>query len=450
MTRILLISHDVVGQNMAGPGIRYYHLARILANYVDTTLAIPNESPAQLPACDFAVVRYTRGQWATIAAQVQASDVCLFPSDIAGDFPALGESQACLVVDGYDPLLVEWLALHVDRQPVQQPKWQQRMIHLNRQYLIGDFYICASERQRDWWLGLLEANGRINPATFSADPSLRNLIDLVPFGLAESTPQHTKAMIKGVWPGIRTQDKVLLWGGGLWPWLDPLTAIQAMAIIGQQRPDIKLIFPGTRHPNPIMKQMTTHTEAAKQLAAQLGLADKAVFFGDWVDYADWDNVLLESDVALTLHFDTLETRLAFRSRVLDYIRAGLPIVATTGDATSELIKQYGLGTVVDAENAEQVAQAVLQLLAAPTPALADKFAVARQALRWEQAAQPLIRFCQQPWRAADRPHGVRLAGSPYYVDQQEQITNLKALITNYEKGHFIRMMRWLHKWRGLK
>ncbi len=449
MTRNLLISHDVVGQNMAGPGIRYYHLARILAKCVDITLAIPNESPAQLPPCDFPVVRYARGHWATLAAQVQASDVCIFPSDIAGDFPALGESQACLVVDGYDPLLVEWLALNVGRQSAhQQPNWQQRMIHLNRQYLIGDFYICASERQRDWWLGLLEANGRINPATFSADPSLRNLIDLVPFGLAESAPQHTRAVIKGVWPGIHAQDKVLLWGGGLWPWLDPFTAIRAMAKICQQRQDVKLVFPGTRHPNPMMNQMPTHTEAAKQLAAQLGLVDKAVFFGDWVDYADWDNVLLESDVALTLHFDTLETRLAFRSRVLDYIRAGLPIVATGGDATSELIKQYGLGTVVAAENTEQVAQAVLQLLDAPTCTLADKFAVARQALRWEQAAQPLIRFCQQPWRAADRPNGIRLAGNPYYVDQHEQIKNLKALITGYEKGRFIRTMRWLHKLRG--
>ena len=38
------------------------------------------------------------------------------------------------------------------------------------QYLIGDFYICASERQRYWWLGQLEVAGRINPHTLHRDP----------------------------------------------------------------------------------------------------------------------------------------------------------------------------------------------------------------------------------------------------------------------------------------
>ena len=59
------------------------------------------------------------------------------------------------------------------------------MVALGRQYLIGDFYLCASERSA-WWLGLLEASGRVNPATFDADPSLRTLIDVVPYGLPDT------------------------------------------------------------------------------------------------------------------------------------------------------------------------------------------------------------------------------------------------------------------------
>ncbi|MDQ7029881.1 MAG: hypothetical protein Q9O62_08955 [Ardenticatenia bacterium] len=62
------------------------------------------------------------------------------------------------------------------------------MGQLQQQSLLGDFFICASERQRDWWLGLLEASGRINPYTFGEDPSLRRLIDVVPFGLPEGPP----------------------------------------------------------------------------------------------------------------------------------------------------------------------------------------------------------------------------------------------------------------------
>ena len=39
LPRLLIISHDVVGERMAGPGIRYYHLARVLGKYVPATLA---------------------------------------------------------------------------------------------------------------------------------------------------------------------------------------------------------------------------------------------------------------------------------------------------------------------------------------------------------------------------------------------------------------------------
>ena len=97
------------------------HLARVLAKHVPTTLAAPFEDEAgqsaQLAAqtagaeFPFAVTTYRRGQWETLAAQVAQADVCLFPSDVADELPQLAESRACLVVDGYDPLMAEWLAL---------------------------------------------------------------------------------------------------------------------------------------------------------------------------------------------------------------------------------------------------------------------------------------------------------------------------------------------------
>ena len=453
LPQVLLISHDVVGQSMAGPGIRYYHLARVLAHHADVTLAIPNErsasmTPESFTTGSFKIVTYSLGNWASLANYVVKQDVCLLPSVVAFDFPELSQCKTCLVVDGYDPLLPEWLASsRYDKTADQARYWPTQMHVLRQQYLLGDFYICASERQRDWWLGLLEANGRINPDTFNADPSLRNLIDVVPFGLAASTPQHTKPVMKGVWPGLNHDDKILLWGGGLWPWLDPLTAIRAVSKIWLQRQDVKLVFPGTKHPNPQVHGMPTLTEAAQQLADELGLRDKAVFFGDWVPYSDWDNILLESDIALSLHFDTLETRLAFRSRVFDYVRANLPTVATEGDATSELIRHYGIGYCVPYEDADQVAQAILTLLATPKADLADHFSSARQALTWEQGARPLIRFCQQPHRAADRQTDGPHPGHPDYVHLQEQIKAQKALIKAYESGLFMRTMRWLRHLR---
>ena len=45
---------------------------------------------------------------------------------------------------------------------------------LKFQLAIGDFFICASEKQRDYWLGMLNAMGRINPFNYDSDDTLKN------------------------------------------------------------------------------------------------------------------------------------------------------------------------------------------------------------------------------------------------------------------------------------
>lgn len=452
--RLLIISHDVVGERMAGPGIRYHHLARVLGKHVATTLATPGEpaderagEPAKAQGDEpFERAVYRRRQWQSIAPQVAQADVCLFPSDIADEFPQLAHSRACLVVDGYDPLMAEWLALSRAAEPTQRrTAWQARMLALARQYQIGDFYVCASERQRDWWLGLLEAAGRINPLTFDADPSLRSLIDVAPYGLPAGPLPSPRPVIRGVWPGIEAGDRLALWGGGLWPWLDPLTAIRAVAALRAQQPRLKLLFPGTRHPNQAMSAMPNQVEAAKALAGELSVLENGVHFGDWMPYADWPHVLQECDVALTLHFDTVETRLAFRSRVLEYIWAGLPIVATGGDATSDLIAQHGLGIITPQADVGAVAAALDQLLAEPRAERAARFAAARPQLDWEHAAAPLVRFCLNSRRAPDRAPGAA------YFDPlaalREERDEWRSLAEAYANGRLMRALEWVNTQR---
>lgn len=46
--KLLVISHDVVGSKMAGPGIRYYHLANALSQHIPTTFAVPSARQLQM------------------------------------------------------------------------------------------------------------------------------------------------------------------------------------------------------------------------------------------------------------------------------------------------------------------------------------------------------------------------------------------------------------------
>src|SRR5205823_2146593 len=118
-------------------------------------------------------------------------------------FPFLYESDKVVIVDIYDPFHLEQLEQardHGQRARGQIVNDATRV--LNEQLLRGDFFLCASEKQRDFWLGQLSALGRLNPQTYDEDETMDSLITVVPFGLPESPPVHDRAVIKGVVPGI--------------------------------------------------------------------------------------------------------------------------------------------------------------------------------------------------------------------------------------------------------
>lgn len=446
---ILVISHDVVGPKMAGPGIRYWELARVLAQSFSVILATPNA--AQMPDVGVQLWPYQPGVWDSIAPVLAEARTIVLCGDVLAWFPQLMQGETPLVVDGYDPHPLETLALFAGT-PEQAERHQDRERVLQMQCRAGDFFLCASERQRDWWLGLLEAAGRVNVQTYQADPSLRRLVDVVPFGLAAQPPQHTHSVMKGVLPGIGPEAKVILWGGGLWEWLDPLTLLRAFPAVLADCPEARLVFPGTRHPNVAVPAMRMYQRAA-QLVQELDL-QPYVIFGGWASYVDWQNYLLEADVGVALHFDTLETRMAFRTRVLDYIWAGLPMVLTRGDATGDLVAQHALGRLVEFEDVAGVAAALLDVLAQPRAAWAARFPEARAQLTWERGAEPLVRFCHAPYRTAERAFQsvavvdnarmAQLAALEMQVVQQNtELARLRALVDGYERGRFIRLMKWL-------
>jgi len=259
----------------------------------------------------------------------------------------------------------------------------------------GDAFLCASERQRDLYLGMLAELGRIDVDRYRSDPALRDMIDVVPFGLPDVPPEPGAPALKGVVPGIGQHDRVLVWGGGIWNWLDPLTPIRAVARLAQRRDDVKLVFLGRKHPQmPEMAMAAT----AVDLARRLRVLDRCVFFHDeWVPYAERGRYLLEADVGISAHFETVETRFAFRTRLLDYFWAGLPTVTTRGDVLGDLVEARRLGRAVDAGDADGWIEALGTLLDGVDEAARAKRAAqeVRAELAWPIVAEPLRRLAEQ-------------------------------------------------------
>jgi hypothetical protein len=162
-----------------------------------------------------------------------------------------------------------------------------------------------------------------------------------------------------------------------------------------------------RHPNPEVAEMDIGARTVR-LADSLGLTGKHVFFNEhWVPYEERQNWLLDADCGVTTHFEHVETTFSFRTRVLDYLWAGLPIVTTDGDAFADLVREEKLGVVVPAEDVDALAAALerslydTEFIAACT----ERIAAVAQRFAWPEALAPLVEFCRDPRPAADRLPG---------------------------------------------
>ena len=145
------------------------------------------------------------------------------------------------------------------------------------------------------------------------------------------------------------------------------------------------------------------------LAAELGVVDTFVFFNDWVPYADRWQYLIEADVGLSTHHDHLETALSFRTRMLDYLWAGVPIVCTAGDVFASLVKERKLGLVVGPGDVEELAAAIERLVDDRDERARCRSRLLELAVEfhWRRVVAPLARFCDAPRLRATRRTGAK-------------------------------------------
>lgn len=396
--RVLVVTLDTLGERMAGPAIRTWEIATALAPAHD--VRVVTFGTCDRVAEGFAAAHITV---AGFEAAVAWAEIVVLQGYVMATFPWLRTADVVIVADLYDPFHLE--SLEVQRHDASAERdagLANALRELDAQISRADLFLCASRRQRDLWIGHLAAAGRVNPLTYDADPSLGSLIRIVPFGIPADPPERRGGAIRGT-AGIGPADPVLLWGGGVYNWFDPLTLIRAVDRLRVRVPDVRLYFLGMRHPNPDVAEMRMAT-SARNLAAELGLTGVHVFFNeDWVPYERRADFLLDADVGVSCHLPHVETEFSFRTRMLDYLWAGLPMVSTRGDAFAELIDAEELGRTVPAEDVDALVGA-LELVLTDAAARARYRENVRRVARdftWPRVLAPLVDFCAAPAAAAD-------------------------------------------------
>ncbi|WP_295123075.1 glycosyltransferase [uncultured Leifsonia sp.] len=386
---------------MAGPAIRAWEMAKAIHTVAEVRLV--STVAADLTSELFPVSHADESELRSLVAWC---DVLVFQGHTLASYPWIKRAAKIIVADIYDPMHLEQLEQTVGMPEERRLKAILETAEvLNDQIERADFMMCASDKQRDFWLGQLAAVFRINPLTYGVDASLRSLLSVVPFGIQDEAPVQRAHGIKGVVPGISESDKVILWGGGIYNWFDPITLIEAVEKLSATRDDVRLFFLGAGHPNrhvPAMEMVTR----ARDLARQRGLDDRVVFFhDDWVPYEERADFLLDADLGASTHFDHLETAFSFRTRILDYLWASLPIVTTAGDTFAGLVQEHGLGRVVPPTDADTLAGALESLLYDDEAHAAARTNIVEfaETMRWRKVLRPLLEFVVDPRPAPDSP-----------------------------------------------
>jgi hypothetical protein len=398
--RVLVVTGEPLTEQMAGPAIRAWEIAKALAPDHDVVLLSTVGARTKHPGFTVAAA----GGGKQLRRHTEWADVIIFQGALLEMAPWLFDSDTILVADVYDPMHLEQLEQAKDLGPDgRAASLAQTTRVLNDQLRRADYLLCASEKQRDFWLGQLAGQGRINASVYDEDESLRSLIAVAPFGIEDGAPTQRRHAIRGAVKGIGADDKVILWGGGIYNWFDPLSLIRAVERLKDDHPEVRLFFMGLKHPNPGVPDMRIALEA-RQLADELRLTGKHVFFNEgWVPYAERADYLLDADVGVSTHFLHIETAFSFRTRILDYLWATLPIVATDGDTFGPLIRDHDLGRVVPPEDVDALTDALREMLFddAARATVRENIAAFAEGYRWSRTLTPLVEFCRRPRRAPD-------------------------------------------------
>lgn len=410
--RVLFVTTDPLTETMPGPAIRAWHLAESLAADHDVTLVSSVACSRSHPRMD---VRFADEP--TVAELSEWMTVVVGPGSLVTRYPCFGDTDKPVVIDIYDPYHLENLAGTRTSPDESQALVGRLNSVVNRDLARGDFFLCASERQRDFWLGSLTALGRVNVRTHTGDEGLERLLAVVPFGVPEQPPARDGPGLADLLPAGGRPWPIVLWGGGVYDWLDPLTVLRAVDRLRAELPEIFLVFMGMGHPNPEIPEMPIAREL-RQTADDLGMAPSAVAFNtSWVPYERRGAALLDATIGVSTNLEHLEARFSFRTRVLDYLWAGLPTVLTSGDVLSQLVEAERIGVAVPPADVDAVAQGIRQLVTSPPSREAVRAVAAR--FRWDRVAAPLLEYCTDPWCAADRPEpGTRPPGATAASDER--------------------------------
>jgi len=379
MKKVLVFASDIVpigGIATSGGGLRSWQIIEGLrARGLNVVYSMPRDRflrriyDRKLPPDHTSRLWTDTNQDEIIEREKPDVIVCVKPSTrkwkVDRDIP--------LAVDFHGPDLIEY------EKMVNNPESLARFALVTQKVLSisqGDFFTCAGQRQRYYFMAFLMMAG-VDTTDLE--------IHYMPVAMSPHLPERQTDL------GRRS----LIFAGGFYPWLNPMPGLVSLSKALQEVNSGHLdIYGGSHETNSQEKK------AFDDFQTELTRNSRVTFHG-YVSREDLVRSYACAYAAFELMPRNPERELAFTTRTVEFLWAGLPVIYNDYAELSELIAEYDAGWLLPSGDYEALLDAVREIMADPGQVEArsrNAQRLVRERLVYDTVIEPLARFCSNPTR----------------------------------------------------
>ncbi len=364
MTRVLMFGFGPLpheGLRMSGPGLRTWHLLSVLRSAGHDVVLIADRIYGSYPDGLPDVVTHQEDGWtyhsisdvrwhnpSSLRPLVKAAKAnCIvgvtttataIACELAGDLPLWGDLYGSIMAEAQLKALVYGDDSHLSHFWAFERKAIER----------ADIFSAVSERQQWTIIGELGIWGRLNQWTSGYD-----FATTIPIA-SETTPYNPpRKVIRGVLTDENTF--VILYSGGYNTWTDVDTLFNALETVMSQRADVIFVSTGGKIDG---HDDVTYTRFQRLIEGSP--YQNRYHLCGWVPNDDVPAYYLESNVGVNVDRPSYEALLGSRTRVLDWMRAGLPSVSSSLTELSDEVVAAGGGLAYRPGDAADLTRCLLR------------------------------------------------------------------------------------------
>ncbi len=261
----------------------------------------------------------------------------------------------------------------------------------------GDLFSVCGVPQKHMLVGEMAMAGRLTRENFGYEFSRVILPGSAP------SPGRQQEEPKWTWGdklNISPDDFLVLWCGGYNTWTDVETLFRGMEFAMRRNPRVHYVSVGE---STYEAPQTVYSELQNMIAASSHRDHfHLVGWQPWQKVADF---YLLSDLGLNIDAMHYETIYGTRTRLVEMIGAGLPVLSSTGSELSNLLSSWGAGLCFEVGDWQGLGEAILKSSRDEALRLRMKSTaqeIARTKLSFEETTREALSWAADPQPAPDR------------------------------------------------